>query len=86
MSYSCTTCTLAFLPDLVELAKGHSAVQWWAPPDLAVIQAEIVHSSRKHGRCDRHAILIGDLVAMTIRQEAIMRAALPTIPAPPRGG
>ena len=74
------------LPDLVEAAKrAGSGVQWWAPPDLADAQAEIVAGALRNGRCSRHAVLIGDLAAMTIRAEALARA-LPVIPPPPRRG
>lgn len=69
---------------MTELAKSHGAIQWWAPSDLACTQAEILITVHQ-GRCDRHAILIAELAAWRIREEALARV-LPVIPAPPREG
>jgi hypothetical protein len=79
--YHCAHCRDARVPDLVELAKRYGGVQWWRA-DLGMVQGEAVESSIKYGRCFRHAALIADLVAMTMREEAARRSLL----AVPSGG
>lgn len=75
--FKCERCRMRELPALQKLAIDIVGVKWWAPPSLALAQAEAVARAIKSGYCHGHAVLIGDLFALELRTEAARRVVLP---------
>lgn len=76
-TYVCTDCRDPRVPDLSALAAIVAGVHWWTCDRIEIAQADAVHRLVRAGQCSRHAALLGDLVALTIRREREMRTVLP---------
>lgn len=76
--YACQRCQHPEIPKLEELAAAVIGPRWWAPADgIADAQVRTILYGAQAGYCTRHAVLLGDLVAMAVRRESARRVVLP---------
>jgi hypothetical protein len=76
VGYSCSTCRDPEFPELERFIGAIVGPCWRSDPDSAVIQAVAIEAALRSGYCRRHAVWLGELVGLTLRQDAARRDVL----------